>query len=163
MYFLLFIVGFEISLQELQKKENFILKSTFIIIFFEAFFGSLIIHYFFYYNWFISFLVSLSFASVGEVILIPLLDEFKILKTKIGRAIIDIGATGNIIEIFILIVVSIIMGSHEPSRIYITLVSLIILFLLTAGFVHFRQEGEQFRFMNVDTMFIFSIFIFFCF
>ncbi|MDF1498254.1 MAG: cation:proton antiporter [Patescibacteria group bacterium] len=163
MYFLLFIVGFEINLQELKKKERFILKSTFVIIFFEAIFGSLIVYYIFAYDWFISFLVSLSFASVGEVILIPLLDEFRMLKTKLGRAIVDIGVTGNIIEILILIIVSVLITSHDPSRIYITLISLIILFLLTAGFVHFRQEGEQFRFMNVDTMFIFSIFILFLF
>ena len=163
MYFLLFIVGFEVSLQELKKKEKFILKSTFIIIFFEAIFGSVLIHFIFHYSWLISFLVSMSFASVGEIILIPLLDEFKILKTKLGRAIVDIGVTGNILEIFTLIVVSIIITSHDPNKIYITLASLVLLFLLTAVFVHFRHEGEQFRFMNVDTMFIFSIFILFLF
>jgi len=163
MYFLLFIVGFEINLQELKEKGKFILKSTFLIIFFEAFFGSLLIHFVFHCSWFISFLVSLSFASVGEIILIPLLDEFKILKTKLGRAIVDIGVTGNIIEIFMLVVVSVLIASHDPGRVYITLSSLVMLFLLTAGFVYFRQEGEQFHFMNVDTMFIFSIFILFLF
>ncbi|MCK4919329.1 MAG: cation:proton antiporter [Candidatus Pacebacteria bacterium] len=163
MYFLLFIVGFEVSLQELKKKERFILKSTFIIIFFEAILGSMLIHFIFGYSWLISFLVSMSFASVGEIILIPLLDEFKILKTKLGRAIVDIGVTGNILEIFVLIIVSVIITSHDPNRIYITLASLVLLFLLTAVFVHFRHEGEQFRFMNVDTMFIFSIFILFLF
>ena len=35
--------------------------------------------------------------------------------------------------------------------------------MLTIGFVHFKKEGEQFRFMNVDTMFIFSVFILFLF
>ena len=95
--------------------------------------------------------------------LVPLLDEFKILKTKLGRAIVDIGVTGNIFEISILIIVSVIIGSHDPGRIYLTLISLMILFLLTMGFVHFRQEGEQFRFMNVDTMFIFSMFVLFLF
>ncbi len=163
MYFLLFIVGFEVSLQELKKKEKFILKSTFIIIIFEAILGSVLIHFIFHYSWLISFLVSMSFASVGEVILIPLLDEFKILKTKLGRAIVDIGVTGNILEICVLIVVSIIITSHDPNKIYITFASLILLFLLTAVFVRFRHEGEQFRFMNVDTMFIFSIFILFLF
>jgi len=163
MYFLLFIVGFEINLQELKEKRKFILKSTFLIIFFEAFLGSLLIHFIFHYSWFISFLVSLSFASVGEIILIPLLDEFKILKTKLGRAIVDIGITSNIIEIFILVVVSVLIASHDPGRVYITLSSLVVLFLITAGFVYFRQEGEQFCFMNLDTMFVFSIFILFLF
>ena len=163
MYFLLFIVGFEINLQELKEKRKFILKSTFLIIFFEAFLGSLLIHFIFHYGWFISFLVSLSFASVGEIILIPLLDEFKILKTKLGRAIVDIGITSNIIEIFILVVVSVLIASHDPGRVYITLSSLVVLFLITAGFVYFRQEGEQFCFMNLDTMFVFSIFILFLF
>ena len=163
MYFLLFIVGFEVSLQELKKKERFILKSTFIIIFFEAILGSILIHFIFGYSWLISFLVSMSFASVGEIILIPLLDEFKILKTKLGRAIVDIGVTGNILEIFVLIIISVIITSHDPNRIYITLASLVLLFSLTAIFVRFRHEGEQFRFMNVDTMFIFSIFILFLF
>ncbi len=163
MYFLLFIVGFEINLQELKEKGKFILKSTFLIIFFEAFFGSLLIHFIFHCSWLISFLVSLSFASIGEIILIPLLDEFKILKAKLGRAIVDIGVMGNIIEIFILVVVSVLIASHDPGRVYITLSSLAVLFLLTMGFVYFRQEGEQFCFMNVDTMFIFSVFILFLF
>lgn len=163
MYFLLFIVGFEINLQELKEKKKFVLKSTFLIIFFEAFFGSILIHYLFHYSWLISFLVSLSFASIGEIILVPLLDEFKILKTKLGRAIIDIGVMGNIIEISILVIVSVLITSHSPSRVYMTLLSLLFLFLLTVGFVHFGKRGQQFRFMNVDTMFIFSMFTLFLF
>ncbi|MCD6476686.1 MAG: cation:proton antiporter, partial [Candidatus Aenigmarchaeota archaeon] len=97
MYLLLFMIGFKLDLKKLDKNKKFIIKSTFFIILFEAFFGTLLIHYVFNYNWIISFIVSLSFATVGEAILIPILDEFNITNTKLGQSIIGIGALDDII------------------------------------------------------------------
>jgi len=163
MYFLLFIVGFEINLQEMKKKGGFIIKSTFVIIFFEAIFGSLLVHFVFNYNWFVSVLVAISFASVGEVVLIPILDEFKLIKTRLGQSIIGIGVMDNLIEIAMLLFVSIFISSGNSAQILIILAALIVMFLFTAGFAHFKHKGHKLRFMNADSMFLFTIFIVFLF
>ena len=119
MYFLLFIIGFEIDLKKLKKSGKFIFKATFFIIFLEAIFGTLLIHFLFGYSWFISFLVALSFATVGEAILIPILDEFKIVNTKLGHSIIGIGTFDDIIEILLLILIVIVVGSNTHPGINI--------------------------------------------
>jgi len=103
MYFLLFLIGFELDIKKIKKLGKFIIKSTFFIILFESIFGSLLIHFVFQYNWFISFLVAISFATVGEAILIPILEEFNLIKTKLGQTILGIGVFDDIIEILVLI------------------------------------------------------------
>jgi Kef-type K+ transport system membrane component KefB len=88
MYSLLFMVGFELDIKELQKLGRFIIKATFFIICLEAFFGTFLVHFVFGCSWTISCLVAMSFATVGEAILLPILDEFKIINTRLGQSII---------------------------------------------------------------------------
>ncbi len=161
MYFLLFIIGFEIDMNEMKKKGKFLFKATFFIILLEAFFGSLLIHYIFGYDWFISILVALSFATVGEAILVPILDEFKIVNTRLGQAIIGIGVIDDIIEVILLILVVAVVGSstHTYFNIGLVLFSLFILFILTIGLTKLKKRGEKFNFFNVETLFILTIFI----
>ena len=71
MYFLLFIIGFEIDLKEMKKMGKFIIKSTILTILFATLFGTLLIYFVFRVNLMVSIIVSLSFATVGEEILIP--------------------------------------------------------------------------------------------
>ncbi len=160
MYFLLFMIGMELNFDELRKSGNFIFKATFFIIFLEAIFGSFLIHFAFNYSWFISFLVSLSFATVGEAILIPILDEFKIVNTKLGQSIIGIGVFDDIIEMLLLLIVSVFISTHETGRIITVIASLFLLFLLTIGFRGLKKQGEIFRFKNIQTLFFFAIIVF---
>ncbi len=171
MYFLLFVIGFEINLGELKKQGRFIFKATFFIIFLEAVFGSLLIHFVFGYEWVISFVVALSFATVGEAILIPILDKFKIVNTKLGQSIIGIGTLDDIIEIMTLIIVIFLIGSSESTahlNIVITLIALFVLFglafgLIAFGLVKFKNKGDRFSFSSIENLFIFVLFILFLF
>ena len=165
MYFLLFIIGFEINLKEMKKKGRFLFKATFFVIFLEAFFGTLVVHFAFGYGWIISFLVALSFATVGEAILIPILDEFKVINTKLGQSIIGIGLLDDIIEVIALTIVVAMVGSNVHSHFNVGLIlgSLFLLFALTFGLSKLKKEGEKFNFLNVETLFIFSIFVLFLF
>ena len=90
MYFLLFIIGFEINLKQISEKRAFIMKTAFVVIFSNTLFGSLFIHYVFDYNWLISVIVALSFSTVGEAILVPILDEFNITKSSLGQTILSV-------------------------------------------------------------------------
>jgi len=164
MYFLLFIIGFELDLDKLKKQGKFIIKATFFIIFLEAFFGTLLIHFVFRYEWFISFVVALSFATVGEAILIPILDEFKIVNTKLGQSIIGIGTLDDVIEILILILVIFLIGSNTThSNIALILISLFTLFGLAFGLTKLKKESAKFGFLGIENLFLFVLFIFFLF
>ncbi len=165
MYFLLFVIGFEIDLTKMKKMKIFILRSTFFVIFLEAIFGTFLIYFIFGYDWIISFVVALSFATVGEAILIPILDEFKIVNTKLGQSIIGIGTLDDIIEIVLLIVVVFIVGIGTTTNINVslTIVALFLLFGLAYGLTRIGKFGQKFKFLNVEMLFLFILFVFFLF
>lgn len=165
MYFLLFVIGFEIDLNELKKTSKFILKSTVFIIFLEALLGGILLKIIFGYTWFMSFIVALSFATVGEAVLIPILDKFKIVNTKLGQSIIGIGTLDDIVEVFVLVLVTstIASGLHSYFHIGVTLLSLAALFALTFGLTKLKEEGKKFGFLNIETLFLFVLFVFFLF
>lgn len=125
----------------------------------------MLIHFIFGYDWLISFLVSLSFATVGEAILIPILDEFKIINTDLGQAIIGIGTLDDTIEILALFLVVFLIGSSAQIHFNVGLIiiSLFILFILTIGFTKLKQQGNKFGFLNIEVLFLFTIFVVFLF
>lgn len=165
MYFLLFIIGFETNLKKISKKKSFIFKGAFFIIFLEAVLGSLLIHFIFNYSWFISFIVALSFSTVGEAILIPILDEFKLVNTRLGQTILGIGTLDDIIEILILISVILFVGSglHGHLNIWLIVFSLFALFAMTFGLSTLKEQGEKFKFSKIETLFLFIIAVLFLF
>ncbi len=160
MYFLLFMIGLELDLNEIKKKKSFIFKSTIFIIFLEAVLGGLLIHFLFDVSWGIAGLVALSFATVGEAILIPILDEFKMVNTRLGQAIIGIGTIDDILEILILVILSVLIGSSSSTELIAVLGSLFVLFILTIGFKKLSNKEHKFSFKNVDTLFFFVMAIF---
>ncbi|MFH1225095.1 MAG: cation:proton antiporter [Candidatus Diapherotrites archaeon] len=165
MYFLLFVIGFEIDLAEFRKAGAFILKSTFFIILLEAVFGSLLIHFVFGYDWAISAIVALSFATVGEAILIPILDEFGIVNTRLGQSIIGIGTLDDIIEVAMLIVVIMLVGSQGAAQASagVTLVSLFVLSALAVVLMRLGKSGRKFMFHGIEMLFLFVLFVLFLF
>ncbi len=166
MYFLLFIIGFEIEMKEMRNRGKFVIESSFFIILFECIFGAMLIHYLFNVSWPISLLVGFSFATVGEAVLVPILDEFNIINTPLGQAIIGIGVFDDLFEIISLIFASILVGvgaSYTFSNITITMLSLILLFVLTFSFTEMERKGKRFRCKNIETLFLFSIFVLFLF
>ena len=164
MYFLLFMIGLEIDLKKFKESSAFIFKSTFFIIFLEALFGGLLIHFVFDYSWLVSLIVSLSFATVGEAILIPILDEFKIVNTKLGQSIIGIGFFDNLIELIILIGVIFLTGMAASSShisIFAVLLLLLLLFFLTYIASKFKESAQNFNHFSVEITFLFSLFLLF--
>jgi len=165
MYFLLFIIGFEINLKKINSKRTFILKGSFFIIFLEAVFGGLLIHYIFNYSWLVSFIVALSFSTVGEAILIPILDEFNLINTRLGQTILGIGTLDDVIEVFILIFVILFIGSgfYGHLNIWLIVLSLFSLFALTFGLTTLKKHSENFKFSKIEPLFLFIIAVLFLF
>lgn len=166
MYFMLFLIGFEIDLKRLKKTSFFIIKSTILIVLIEALIDSLVFHTIFGYKLVIAFILGLVFATVGEEILLPILEEFKITKTKLGQSILEIGVLDNTLEFISIILISLYLG--VSSRIDINLRSFIVYFLLFLILVYLLwQEKEKIsKFLeklDIQTLFIFFFALFFLF
>lgn len=110
MYFLLFIIGLEIDLNEIRKLGRLIVSTTLLTISLATIFGTLFIHFVFGTPWLTATLVAMSFGTVGEAILVPILDEFKIIHTKLGQAIIGIATLDDVLELIALIWLSVLLG-----------------------------------------------------
>lgn len=166
MSFLLFVIGFEIDGREMMHKAGFIVRTTFFIVLFEALCGSLLLHTVFNLTWELSLLVSMAFATVGEALLIPILDEFKLSNTTLGQTIIGIGTFDDIIEVLLLVMVSFMLGTSTasgPWSIFTVVGVLAALFLLTTTFVWLRKDGSTFRAMKTEPLFLFCLFVLFLF
>ena len=134
MLFLLYIIGFEMKLSEYKKHGKYIIKATAFVILFEALLGGLTLHYIFHYGMKVAFLVALSLATIGEAVLIPILDEFNLSNTKIGQMIIGIGTLDDIFEIISIFLVSLIIGSTISAEISVekSILTLFVLVVLSS-------------------------------
>lgn len=156
-YFLLFIIGLEIDIKEFRKKGGFLVRSTFFIILFEAAIGTGLVYFLFGYPLVTSALVALSFATVGEAILIPILDEFKAINTPLGQTLIGIGTLDDIIEVFALIMVSFLIGNATNSSIATILISLGALVLLLLGLTKVKEKPSRFKHFGIEELFLISM------
>jgi len=164
MYFLLFIIGIELKISEVLKQGKFISGLTFALVLTETFFGSLIVHYVFKTSWGISLLVASSFATVGEAVLIPILDEFKITKTKFGQTLLGIATLDDIIEVITVMAASAVLGysvGYSGSSFVNNLALLAILFFIPFLLLLFRKELNHFKFKGIPVLFLFSLFMLF--
>lgn len=106
MYFFLFVIGLEMDLREILAKRRFILQAATAIIVLEATAGSLFIRFVFGTPW----VVALSFATVGEAVLLPILEEFGLVDTDLGQTILGVGVVDDLFEIVTVIHVSTLLG-----------------------------------------------------
>ncbi|RLE39340.1 hypothetical protein DRJ17_01305 [Candidatus Woesearchaeota archaeon] len=166
MYFLLFIIGFELDIKEILSSSKFIIKTTFIIIFAEAIIGSILVHYIFGLSWLIAGLLSLSFATVGEAVLLPILDEFNLVKTKLGQTILGIGVLDDVIEVLTIIIIVVILGrstGYTHLSIWINLLILFSLFVLVFILTKLKKYFSSFKYKDIPSFFLLVIFFIFLF
>ena len=165
MYFLLFIIGFEIDLNELLRNTKFYGKTTAFIILIEGIIGSILLHFLFSLSVIPAFVVALSFATVGEAVLIPILEEARLIRKPFGKVIIGIGIFDNAFELLALVLVSLLVGTSfsKPQIKIIAISALSILFLLTYLFSYLKEEGRKFKHPRIETLFVFVFFVFFIF
>jgi len=166
MYFLLFIIGFELDLKNIFKQKGFVIKATTAIILAETLFGSILIHYIFDISWFISILVASSFATVGEAVLLPILDEFNLIKTKLGQTIIGVGVLDDVVEVITVIIASVLIGrfaGYTSYNIWGNLVVLALLFGFVFILIKLHKRINTFKFKDISSIFLFVMFFMFLF
>lgn len=140
MLFLLFMIGFNLEIGQMKRFGKQILTGAIIIVGLEAaIVGSLL---FFLFpaqvdnSPLVSMVVALSFATVGEAVLLPILAKFSLLKTKFGQLTLGIGTLDDIIEVLTLIMIPFlpiilptlnIQGFPDPTLVVLDLVGISIL------------------------------------
>ena len=164
MLLMLFLIGMELDLDEMFKVSGFILKATAIIILFDALTGTVLISSF-GYPLFISLIVAMSFATVGEAILIPILDEEKIVNTRLGRLLIGIGTLDDVIEVITIFLASFVLSKGNAVTLLPEELIAFFSMLLALYFVSKEREIIK-KFLKVPEMeelFAFSLSLLFIF
>ena len=111
MLFLLFLIGYEINAHELRSIGPKIAFATVVIIVFDAVVGTLVL-YGFGYPLLIAFVAGLSFATVGEAVLLPIIERFRLLDTNLGKFLVGVGTLDDVFEVFNIVLVSILIGKR---------------------------------------------------
>ena len=166
MYFLLFMIGLELNISEIFRQGKFIFGLSFALILAESFFGSIFILTFFEVSWGIAILTATSFATVGEAILVPILDEFKIIKTKFGQTLLGVGTLDDIFELATIIAVVIFLGSSagfSEFSIARNVLALGALFLTPLLLHFFRSKTRHLHFKRIPPLFLFGLIALFAF
>ena len=106
MLFLLFMIGFNVEFERMKQLGSYVLKGSLLIILFEACTVGGLLYFVFpkqvSNSLLVAFITALSFATVGEAILLPILSEFKIIKTTFGQLTLGIGTADDVIEVLTL-------------------------------------------------------------
>ncbi len=114
MYLLLFIIGYSIDFKKMATLKSQIILGTAVIITFEGFFGSLLLYFVFpagvNNSYLVALITAVAFATVGEAVLLPILNEFKIIKTTFGQLTLGIGTLDDIVEVLMLVAVAFLPG-----------------------------------------------------
>lgn len=167
MYLLLFIIGYSIDFKKMASLKNHVILGTVAIIAFEGFLGSLLLYFVFPADINNSFLIALitafSFATVGEAVLLPILNEFKIIKTTFGQLTLGIGTLDDIVEVLMLAVVAVLPGflpialtQSFPDPLMV-LVDLGLIAILTFALAKFGSRIGRALEQNHTPSFVFSL------
>lgn len=145
MLFLLFMIGFNLEIEQMKRFGKQILKGAIIIVGLEAsIVGALL--FFLFPNQIgssplVAVVVALSFATVGEAVLLPILAKFNLLKTKFGQLTLGIGTLDDVLEVLTLILIPFlpiflptlnIHGFPEPAFVVLDLIGIFILTFILA-------------------------------
>ncbi len=118
MFFLLFLIGFNLNLKKIERLKKYVLAGALSIVVFEGLFVSLVLYFIFPaeidYSYSVALITALSFATVGEAVLLPILAEFKLVKTDFGQLTLGIGTLDDVIEVVMLASVAV-MPSFVPK------------------------------------------------
>ncbi|MFH0776838.1 MAG: cation:proton antiporter [Patescibacteria group bacterium] len=166
MYFLLFMIGLELDIKEMFRQGRLIFGLAIGLALAESILGTFFTHLFFEISWGVAILAAASFATVGEAILIPILDEFRLVKTKFGQMILGIGTLDDIVELATIIAAAVFFGAssgHSDFSISGNALVLGGLFLAPLFLHFFKSEIEHLHFKQIPPLFLFGLISLFAF
>ncbi|RLG21239.1 hypothetical protein DRN74_03180 [Candidatus Micrarchaeota archaeon] len=166
MYFMLFLVGFNLSTEKLREISDVVVKTTLGIQVLSTAVWTLVLMAF-GYPFSVALVIGLTAHCVGEAVLVPILDEFKLLNTKIGAAVIGIGVLDDVFEVAALLIAGLIVTKVGFSSLFNILASFVIIGLMvitTLIFVKTKKVKRRlFRFPEIEQLMLAGFAIFFVF
>jgi len=108
--FLLFYIGLQIELNEMKKSSSDIIWLTVLNTMIPFVFG-VVAMLLYGYGWAIALVIGMTRMPTAEAVIVPILDEFKMIKTRVGTFIIGAGVLDDIIEVILVGIVSVWIGS----------------------------------------------------
>ncbi len=162
--FLLFYIGLQIELSEMRKSSSDIIWLTILNTIFPFILGTAAM-LLYGYDWAIALVIGMTRMPTAEAVIVPILDEFKMIKTRIGTFIIGAGVLDDIIEVLLVGIVSIWVSTktvqhHEG----ITALALgIVVFMLVAWifYMWMHKVMQYYKPKSLSTLMIFSLVILF--
>ena len=164
MLFLLFIIGFNLEIGQMKRFGTHILKGAILIVGLEAAVVGVMLFFLFPaqvdYSPLVAIVVALSFATVGEAVLLPILAKFNLLKTQFGQLTLGIGTLDDILEVLTLIMIPFlpiflptlnIQGFPDPIFVIVDLFGI---FILTGILVKIASKVKHVLGNNVHFSFI---------
>ena len=110
--FLLFFIGLQIDMKEMRSQSANILLATILNTVIPFAMGVGVMRYL-GYDWIVSFVVGLTRMPTAEAVIVPILDEFNLIKTKVGNYIVGAGVLDDVIEVFLIAFVSLWIGDKS--------------------------------------------------
>jgi Ca2+-transporting ATPase len=110
--FLLFFIGLQIDMKQMRSQSGNIILATILNTLVPFTLGVGVMRYL-GYDWMISFVVGLTRMPTAEAVIVPILDEFGLVKTKIGNYIVGAGVLDDVIEVFLIAFISLWIGDQS--------------------------------------------------
>jgi Ca2+-transporting ATPase len=104
--FLLFFIGIQIDPREMRGLGKDIIWLTVLNTTIPFLFG-IIVMLALGYGWVIAFVIGLTRMPTAEAVIVPILDEFRLIRTRVGTFIIGAGVLDDIIEVILVGIVSV--------------------------------------------------------
>jgi len=169
MLVILFMIGFNLDLKKIKKLGKQIFIGTVLIISLEGFLGSLLFYFGFpahvSNSYLIALITALSFATVGEAVLLPILSEFNVLNTTFGQLTLGIGTIDDIIEVLMLAIIAALPAFFPKTQIqsfpnpFLILSALGVLLLLTLVMTKLANKVKNILRMNSNTPYVHSLLV----
>jgi Ca2+-transporting ATPase len=112
--FLLFFIGLQIDMGEMRKLSKDIIWLTVLNTSIPFLLGVSVMLAL-GYGWVLAFVVGLTRMPTAEAVIVPILDEFNLIRTRVGQFIIGAGVLDDVIEVFLIAFVSVWIGEKAIS------------------------------------------------
>lgn len=110
--FLLFFIGLQIDLKAMRGQSSEITTLTLFNTLLPLLAGMGVMRLL-GYDWITAFVIGLACMPTAEAVIVPVLVEFGLINTKIGRYIVGAGVLDDIVEVFLVAFVSVWIGSES--------------------------------------------------
>ncbi|MDY6837731.1 MAG: cation:proton antiporter [Thermodesulfobacteriota bacterium] len=107
--FLLFFIGLQIDLKEMRDQSGDIIWLT-VLNTTVPFLMGMAVMLLLGYGWLLAFIIGLTRMPTAEAVIVPILDEFELIRTRVGEFIIGAGVLDDVIEVFLVALVSVWIG-----------------------------------------------------